>query len=211
MRGPLIFYLAIVSQAAPAIAALAARRPLDRARAYTLAWCGVLLAVDLVGMALAWNRVNNHWLSYIVTPVSAALVLWTLSHWQTEEVARLTFRIAIVPTVVAWGVLTWLVEDVSTFSRAAAPMVKLVCLAAAAFTLVSGSLHERQALLRRDWFWVSAGMALYFGASAALEPLGALLLASRPDLVKNAYECRAGLDVVAFLLIARGMTCPPAR
>ena len=211
MRGPLIFYLAIVSQATPALAALAARRPLDPARAYTLAWCGVMLAVDLVGMALAWNRVSNLWLSYILAPVSAAFVLWTLSHWQAAEVARLTCRIAIVPTVVAWGVLTWLVEGVSTFSLAAAPMVKLVCLAAAAFTLVAGSLHERQALLRRDWFWVSAGMTLYFATSAALEPLGALLLASRPDLVKNAYECHAGLDVVAFLLIARGMTCPPAR
>jgi hypothetical protein len=211
VRIPLITVLATFAQAAPPLAALAARRPLDRARAYTLAWCGVLLAVDLVGMALAWNRVNNHWLSYIVTPVSAALVLWTLSHWQTGEVARLTFRIAIVPTVVAWGVLTWLVDDVSTFSLTAVPMVKLECLAAAAFTLVAGSLHERQALLRRDWLWVSAGLALYFAASAALEPLGALLLASRSDLVKNAYECRAGLDVVAFLLIARGMTCPPAR
>jgi hypothetical protein len=168
----------------------------------------VLVAVDAASLWLASHDVRNLWLWYWLTPASGALVLWTCSFWQRGEVARLTFRLAIVPFLIVWSVLTLLVEDTSNFSRAAEPMNMLVGLGAAAFTLLARSRSASGSLLRHDWFWVSAGMALYFAASAALEPLGALLLSDRPDLVKNAYEVRAGLDVAAFLLIARGVICP---
>jgi hypothetical protein len=131
-----------------------------------------------------------------------------LSFWQTGDVARLTFRLAIVPFLLVWAVLTVTMEDMSSFSRIATPMASLVGLGTAAFTLVTRSMGADEAPHCRDWLWVSGGMALYFGTAAALAPLSALLIAGAPHLVLRAYELKSVLDVFAFLAIARGVTCP---
>ena len=201
-------YVGAASQAVPLVAAVLARRPVWGARAWVLAWCAVLVAADAASLWLASHNVRNLWLWYWLTPASGALVLWTCSFWQRGEVARLTFRLAIVPFLIVWSVLTLLVEDTSNFSRAAEPMNMLVGLGAAAFTLLARSRSASASLLRHDWFWVSAGMALYFGTSSAQGPLSALLVAGAPQLLDRAYELKAGLDIVAFLLITRGVTCP---
>ena len=43
--------------------------------------------------------------------------------------------------------------------------------------------------------------------SAAVSPLAALLL-ERPDLLITAWGVKNGLQIVSYLLIARGMLCP---
>ena len=171
-------------------------------------WVAFLLAVDLVSLWLGLHGVHNLWLSYILMPVSVALALWILSLWQGAELWRLTFRIAIVPLLLTWGIMTLALEDTSSFSRAAEPMVKLVTLGAAAFTLVSGSLSRRGDLLRQDWFWISAGMVLYFGSGATFGPVGALLNVRAPQLMAIVVAVWSAIGSLAFLLVAKGMACP---
>ena len=89
-------------------------------------------------------------------------------------------------------------------------MASLVGLSAAAYTLVARSRTATGDLLRQDWFWVSAGMALYLGTFSMIDPLSALLVGSDPVLMVRAYQFEAVLAVVAFLAIARGMTCTTA-
>ena len=208
MRVPLLAYLAIAAEAAPLAAALVARRTQRGVRAWILAWCALLLVVDGVNVWLALHGIHNLWLFNLLTPASVAVVLWTLSGWQTGDLTRLTMRLAIVPFLLIWAALTWAVEDTSAFTRVAGPMASLIALAAAAFTLVAGSHSSRESLPGHDWFWVSSGMALYFGTSSALGPLSALLVASSPALLDQAFQVKALLDITAFLLIARGVTCP---
>lgn len=208
MRAPLLAYVAVASQAAPLFAAAAWRQRGSGTRRWVLGWCALLLVVDCVNGWLGSRGVHNMFLSNLVAPASVTVVLWALSRWQTGDLSRLTMRLAIVPFLLLWTVLTLAVEDSSTFSRAADPMASIVGLGAAAFTLLARSLASQGDLPRRDWFWVTGGMALYFGASSALGPLSALLIASAPQLLVRAYELKAGLDIVAFLLIARGVVCP---
>lgn len=199
-----------VCEATPLVV-LAAQRCRPRgARAWTALWVAYLLAINIVGSWLASRGIHNLWLSYVLMPVSVGLALWALSYWQSAEVWRLTFRIGIVPLLLAWGVLTLAVESTSSFSRAAEPMAKLVTLGAAAFTLLSGSLAHRGDLLRQDWFWISAGMVLYFGSGATLGPVSALLVGRAPQMLTFVYGVWALIFGLAFLLIARGMACPPA-
>lgn len=193
-----------------AVVAVQRRRPRG-ARAVMLAWVAFLLAIDLVSAALAFHGIHNLWLSYVLMPVSVGLALWALSCWQVSDLWRLTFRVAIVPLLLAWAILTVAVEDTSTFSMAAEPMVKLVTLGAAAFTLVVNSLAQRGDLLRRDWFWISAGLILYFGVGATLGPLGALLQGSSPQLLMKALVFWATMGSAAFFLIAKGFACSPTR
>lgn len=211
MRVPLVVLAAMVAEASPLLAQVGLRRRPRGARAWVLLWCGFLLAMDCWSGWLAARGEHNLWLFYVVTPVSLALALWPLSGWQRSDLWRLTYRVGIVPFVAVWGVLTWLVEDTSAFSQAAEPMAKLVGLAAAAFVLFIRSHHARGDLRRQEWFWISGGMTLYFGASASITPLGALLVGTRPDLVLAAFELKAVLDIGAFLLITRGILCPSPR
>ena len=189
------------------LAVAASRRRPSGAQAWTMAWCGFLLAWDVLSSWMGAHGLHNLWLTYYLQPVSVGLVLWTLSIWERGEVARLAMRLATVPFVVAWVVLTIAFEDTSAFSRAADPMSDLVALGAAAFAMLSRSQGSKGDLLRCDWLWVCGGMALYFGSATALQPLSALLLADSPGLVMRAFEVKAVLDIAAFLAIARGVTC----
>jgi hypothetical protein len=210
VRIPLIIHLAAAADAAPLLAAVAARRPVRGARGWLLVWCATIAVFNYTSLYLALHGTHNVWLSYIFTPLSTALVLWALSCWQTGEVARLTMRYAIVPVLVLWAVLTAAFENTSTFSHAAEPMAYLVCLAVAAYTLLVRSLQSRGDLLRQDWLWVTAGLALYFGTWSSIVPLSALLAGSAPALLARAYETQAVLEIAAMLAIARGVTCPAA-
>ena len=209
MRVPLLLYLGSAVEAAPLVAAVAAWRRVHRARLWISVWCGVLTVCNAVQLWLGSRGVHNLWVSYVVTAASA-LVLWALSYWQTGDTARLTLRLAVVPLLVVWAVLTLAVEDTSNFSRAAEPTAYLVCLAAAAYTLLARSLGSATELLRQDWFWVSAGLALYFGIWSAMGPLAVLLVSTSPQLLAVAYQVAMALNIVAFVAIARGVTCPEA-
>jgi len=208
MKVPWLFFPGAVAQVVPLVAAAVARRRVRGARAWVLAWCALLALVDGAALWLGREGTANILLFNLVTPAGAALVLWALSYWQAGDLSRLTFRLAIVPFLLVWGVLTVAFESTSSFSSVADPLAKLVGLGAAAFTLLAGSRRVEGLLHCRDWFWISGGMALYFGTATALSPLSALLVQEAPQLVIRAYEVKSVLDVLAFLAIARGVTCP---
>ncbi len=175
---------------------------------WVLVWCALLVLESAIQLLLARRGVHNLWLSYLFDPVTGATVLWALSCWQTSELARLTMRLAIVPFLVVLASLTIFFENTSFFSRAVQPTMALVGLFAAATTLISRSRASRGDLLGQDWFWVSAGIALYFGTFSMIGPLSALLIGSDVAMMTRAYELEAVLSIVAFLAIARGLTCP---
>jgi hypothetical protein len=203
---PLILYLGAAVEAAPVVAAVV-RRPVRGARLWIVVWCAALTAANAVSLGLAFRGVHNLWVAYVITGESA-FVLWALSFWQTSDTARLTLRVAVVPFLCVWAFLTLMVDNTSEFSRAAQPMACLVCLVAAAYTLLARSLVSRADVLRQDWFWVSAGLALYFGAWSALGPLSELLVRRAPELLNRAYEAGQMLDIASFLAITRGMVFP---
>jgi len=207
---PWLLYPGAIAQVVPLAAAAVTRRSVRGARAWVIAWCAVLILGDGLSLSLGLRRHANLFVANLSTPVAVALVLWALSIWQTGEVARLAFRLAIVPYLLAWTALTLAFDQIETFSRVADPMSNLVALGAAAFTLIARSRHVEGSLHRQDWFWITGGMALYFGTASALAPLSALIVGGSPALVIRAFEFKSALDVFAFLAIARGVTCPAA-
>jgi hypothetical protein len=206
---PVLLVAATLVEAAPPAAQLATRRRPRGGRAWLLVWCGFLFIMDLWGFWTSLHGERNLWLWYISKPGSVALVLWTLSYWQPGDTWRLTYRLAIVPFLAVWGTLTWLVEDTSAYSAASVPMATLIALAAAATVLIVRSHRSATAVWRQDWFWIAGGMTMYFGTSATLSPLGAVLVPAHAALFTSALLFKAFLDVVAFLLITWGVLCPP--
>ena len=206
MRAPAILDLSACFLAAPLAAGLW-RRVGRGPRMWVVAWAGVLTVEAAVEYALARSGARNIWIGYLLGPIAGALVLWALSLWQVSPVGRLTYRVAIPVIVAVFAVLTLAFDSASTFSRAAQPMLYLVCLAAAAYTLVTRSLAESGDLMRKDWFWTCGGMTLYFGTFGSVGPVSGLLLHD-PVLFRRAYVLASWLMIVSFLAVAKGIACP---
>jgi hypothetical protein len=205
---PWIIYADMVATAAPLAAAGIHRRRLTAARRCMLWWSAFLVAANTVTVLLGMRNMNNHWLNYLITPVGAGLALWALSLWQTSPLATLCFRLLIPLLGVTWIAIVLLLENTRTFSLLAEPFAGLLVLGGAIYTLVSRASREPGNMFQQDWLWVGGGLALYSGVAIALPPTAHWLLVSHPELVVKAYEVKSLLEIVAFLLIARGMFCP---
>jgi hypothetical protein len=207
LRIPLLIYLGAAAEAAPPIAAATVRRPQRGARFWILAWSGVLVLADVLQLYLALRGVRNLWVGYMGT-VAGALVLWALSFWQMGTTERLTLRVATFLFLIVWVLLTLTIENTSNLSRAASPMANTVCLLAAAYTLLARSVRSHAELWRQDWFWVSGGLALYFAIWSAIDLMRAQLFGHDFVLMSQLQQVGFVLNLVAFLAIARGVTCP---
>jgi hypothetical protein len=199
---------AVLAEAIPGLAALGARRSLSGARVGVLAWCGIMLASNAVDYWTSAQHLNNHWTSYVAQPIEGALVLWVFSRWQVRSVARLTIQLLIPLYLVAMLALTLLVERVDSYSIVTNSVTSLLILALGLYTLLTCSLVERGRLTGFDWFWICAGMALFYGSDVALEPFSRAMMAGRVDLIIAATELTSAVELIALLAIARGMLCP---
>ncbi len=207
IRVPVILHVATAAQISPVLGGWVARARLTAPRLGILTWCALKSGIDVGALVLASRGINNHWLTYVFLPIEAALILWALSYWQ-GQVAKLAMRLAIPLFLVAWLVLVAVVEDTGTFSQVGEPVHALLGLVAALFTVGTRAYGESDPLVRQDWFWICIGLALYFGTTATLTLLGAILVAQRPDLVDAAFKVKAVVDILAFAAITGGMVCP---
>lgn len=209
MAGPsLLAYSAVFAQLAPPLAALA-RRVRDRARIGIVIWCLVLFAADAGSYwAGTMRHTNTLWMNYLCDAVSGAVLLLTLSLWQTNSVSRLALRLLTPLYLLSNLVLVLAVEDVRNFSLVTSTLAGLLLLSLVLYTLIVRSLDERRQLTRFDWFWVCSGVALYYGCAMAVDPLSRVLLTGPISRLILLVNTRSAVDVVAMLVIARGLLCP---
>lgn len=203
---PWVLYAAAIAQGLPLLAALRYGRRLPAPRVWLAVWCVALLAGDLV--LLRFRSGGNLWLFYMVVPLHNAIMLWTLSLWQEDPVSRLAFRVAIPLDLLALVALIPAVQSGTTFNQFTWPFQALVLLAGSLYTLVRRSIAEPERVTSRDWFWVTLGTSLFFAFRMALPPFVELVLNTNRELARLAYVVSAWADIVAYVLIARGMVCP---
>ena len=208
MRVPVFLVVAGTFAAVPPVVGAVFWRRLAGARAWAFGWAVSEATETAVQWWLSARHVPNLWLGYVFEPLNGALLLWALSLWQSRALARLTLRLAIPAVLAAFLWLALAFDGTSSFSRAAQPMLFLVCLGASAYTLVERSRLAAGDLVRSDWMWICAGAALLYGTGSVLFPLSRLLLGGDLRLFIVAYELISALAALAFLAVARGMACP---
>jgi hypothetical protein len=211
VRIPWVVYASAAAELLPLVAALLLWRHLSSSLKWIAGWSGLLVAGEVTTLGLALQGVNNHWVNYVGTPIAAGLVLWALAHWYPSSGGQRAVRMLIPIMMVFWIAMIALVEEIRTFSVIAEPILGLVLFASALSTLIARSLREEGRLRDQSWWWVSLGLLVSFGTTVAFAPAAYILLQEAPHLLIRAYEIRAGLTIVAFLLITRGMLCGPAR
>ena len=196
-------------QVLPPLVGVAAGRWNTPARRWVVVWCLGLALSDAVSILVALRWGQNLFVAYLFLPLSGSVALWALSLWQTSDLTRLALRLAIPLFVAVSVVLSVLADDPRSFSLFAAPYHAVVMLIAASWTFVRRSLAGSGPLLRQDWFWVTAGFMLYFGGFTAMQPLVSYLFASgRNDLIMEAFNLRAAMDLLAWIAISGGILCP---
>jgi len=208
LKPSVLQYAAVWAQLLPPMAGLAGRRMTHPARRWIAAWCVALTVESVLSRMLGLRGANNLWLSYAFMPLTTGLALWALSHWQARGTLRLALRASIPVVVLVSVALTVAVENTRTFSLVTAPFHGLVLLLAALATFIHLSFRADGPLLRHDWFWVTSGLIIYAGTTAAVQPLGWYFLAEREELVRAVWTVSAAAGILAFIAIAGGLLCP---
>ena len=203
---PPVIWLGLGIQILPSIAYAAAARRSHAALAVALG-SAVSLAADLVSLVMTERVSNNHLVTYLSSPIFAVLLLAGLREWQVTPRARQVFTITILTFLVSTVLLIAFVEDVSTFNLGIGPLYSLMLLAGGLWTLARrASEVEIAPLYKCDWFWVALGLAMYGASTALASPVGGFFLSrQRSDLVVVAWEIRAVLVTLAFLLMSWGI------
>lgn len=205
---PLVLHVATAAQALPILAAARYGPRLPPARRWLALWCLLLLASDVAQLWFVNGSTSNLWLQYIAVPTQNAAMLWVLSLWQPDPVSRLAFRVAIPLDVVALLALIPAAASAAVFNQFTWPFQALVLLTGSLYTLVRRSISEPDRVTSRDWFWVTLGTSLFFAFRMALPPFVEVMLPANRELTKLAYVVSAWADILAYILIARGMLCP---
>lgn len=208
MNGTLaVLGTSILFELAPVATALLVRRRLTLPLRLVAACFAVMFLQDAAGWWMAERNVNNMWVSHVGTPLQTLLLLFALGEWQTGATARRSVRLAALGFLLLWGVLLLGVEDASAFSRFTQPLQAILVVSVAAWTMVRRTVTTFEAPVSQPWFWVCAGLLLYFGTGAVLGPVSNILVRTSPELVLTAYLVKAVVNIVAYLLVAKGVLC----
>ncbi len=168
----------------------------------------LFFASDLLQLGVSRWQYNNLFLFIFINPVEDGVILWALSLWQLKPLTRLAFRIAIPIVIVIYVVIAIVFNEVTDVQTFAGPFRAMVVLFASLFTLLSRSTHDAEGIWTKDWFWVSVGVSIYYGLLVAVEPIVAIVTPRSTDTSLAVSSVKAIGDVVAFILIWRGMRCP---
>jgi hypothetical protein len=102
-------------------------------------------------------------------------------------------------------------EPLQDFSIAVDSVQAVMCVAVAAYTLVRRFLEADRPGVAHDWFWISAGVMLYFATYALINPLSNYLMKHSPSTAGAVFLVRAGVQFVANVLYYIGIRCPPSQ
>lgn len=199
---------AMAAQLLPVLAVMALARPVPRARFWIAIWSLVFFVSDVIQFLVARFLGENLWYFSFSHPIEDALLLWAYSHWQTRPEMRLTFRLAIPLLVVVSSLIAITAGEFNTFKSFSSPFRSLILMSAIVYTLISRWMQEKEPVADRDWLWTSVGVMLYFGAYVLVEPVANSLIPEHMGLARFVYVVKGCVDLVAYILIWKGMRCP---
>jgi hypothetical protein len=208
MNGRWVINLSIAAEALPVMAVIA-RRTGEAARRWIAVAFAVWLAQDVILWWMSIHGRNNHWLIHLGNPVSTVLFLGAYAAWTEDPVRRRALQFAAFGYVLVWAGIFLSVEDPNTFSQYTDPLRALVLILVCAWALVRAVMIEPPPVWRSAIYWVSIGLLMDFGTGLILAPVSGRLTRVQPALVVTAFYIKAGINVVAYLLVTVGMLCKP--
>lgn len=210
MKLRLVIAFAIWSQALPAVAYAGSRFRTKPGAALVLGSLVSVLA-NVVGFILAALLHNNQIVSYISSPLTAALWFAALAEWQLTPRERIWLRRLIIAFLIIWIALVTWVEDVSGFDVVTAPFYSFSIMSAAVWTLLRRATAELHApFYTADWFWVCVALAINGAVTGLAAPIGGYLYAKGEiDTFRLVWDLRAGFVTLSMVLLSWGVFVGP--
>lgn len=171
-------------------------------------YIGLELATEVISFILGRMGRTNIWVAHIVMPIEAMIIVYTFAAWQVDRSTHLWLSRAAPLMLLFWvpAVLGW--EPLNDFNIGTDSMEAIICLAVAAYTVVRRFFEDDGPAVDRDWFWIGAGVMLYFATSALMLPLIGYLSKVSRDTAIATLSVQGGFGVFANVLYYYGMRCP---
>ncbi len=165
------------------------------------------LGAELTEFVLATAQSNNHWVAYALTPIESTLIVAALALWQDDATSRRWMLRAAPVMLLAWfpPLLGW--ENRASFSLGTDTLQAAVCLALAAYTVIRRWISAPEGVGPQDWAYMGAGVMLYSGTYALVNPLNHYLLGASISTALTVLIVRSGFQVLANTLYYLGVRC----
>ncbi len=206
MATPLIMYVGVAAQAMPVVTSMLVwgRNPPAPVRQLCVLCIFFIQSDVALAVARLWGP--NRWVTWITHPVEVALTLWMLREMLAARSSRRWYTLAMPLVLLASLVSTLLVSDpVTGFDGLIGPFLSLVALIATLHTALGRTLQERNVLPAQDWFWLCAGLALFWLQYVAIDAFTIAVLDQHRDWAIIAYQARAAILPIAFGLLSWGV------
>jgi hypothetical protein len=199
-----------VSRLLPLAMGLLRWRELGRAGILLVSF--VLLSfVGDVAMLLVWKvfRRSNLWISHVLIALQTPVLLLAFTEWARGSWLHRVLRVSAVLAVVAWLLLTLLLESPSRFARFTGPLQAALFCFAAIGVLVQRGLGSEGRLSSTDWFWAAAAVLLVYGLTAVYRPLLDLFTTRGITTIPawTVLKSLMVLQVIANLMFTRSLFC----
>jgi hypothetical protein len=110
-----------------------------------------------------------------------------------------------------WLPVLFGLEPLTGFTTGSESAQAILCLGIGAYTIVTRQLQDSSRAAEEPWFWIGAGVMLYFATFALLNPLAEYLIKQASQTVFAVLTVRSGMQVLANVLYFRGMQCQQSR
>ena len=137
--------------------------------------------------------------------VETSLVLWGMAAWQTSRGARTFLRLLVPVWLVVWTGAQILQGTAEVFSTISAPIGHMLKVGSAAYTLIVRFRATEAAWTEHLWFWFCTGIMVIYGTGIFLDPLLQGVFEARPDLLFAGFLFNLVLNVIGYLVMARGL------
>lgn len=199
---------ATLAQLLPPLAVIPRWRAATPARRWIAIWCIAFFVADLAQIAIAMTRGSNLWFIALMQPLEDAVLFWALSYWQVRPVARIALRVAIPLVIATYVGIAIAAGEWGSFQTFSGPFRALLAMSFTAYTLVSNIAAAPERVGSKDWLWTTLGVLLYFGLLVATDPIYSAMGSHDVGALRRVFAVRSVGDVLAFILIWRGMRCP---
>jgi hypothetical protein len=204
-------YFSLLSNAITFLVGLFVLRFLGADRKVLTLFLGVKLAIDLLGMYLALNHINNLWLLHILTILEYSFLIYIFSFWQKNPILKKILHLSI-PLFTVLGIAIMLLgENIRYFNSVTRPIASLALVAAAGYALFELNKETYDSVFRQPRFWIGAAVMLYFSGTLVLFSLGNLLLGTSLQWMKTVFNVNVIMNIVANAMYIGGFLCQVQR
>jgi hypothetical protein len=200
---PVEEFVTVISNLIPFVVGLILYRYLVKELKILLIYFLTAISVDIIGIFLALNSVNNLWLFNIFTVAEYSFFIIIFSFWQKKELKR-KFQFSIPLFFLIWLIIQIIIGTFNKLNYPSMTIEGIVLATIAFYTLYNLSLDTKKLIYKDKRFWIAFGVITYFTGNLLLFSFGYLI---ETDFMDSAWLIHSALNITANIFYTGGYLC----